>query len=82
MPYTHEKTSNTIEDKNNNSRTYFHCGPQHKPSGLYNKINKKIFSSKYKEKKTVTAPLHYSASLSSNQALIPFLKEFRLEITI
>ena len=34
MPYTHEKISNTIEDKNTlKSRTYFHCGPQHKTSG-------------------------------------------------
>ena len=31
MPYTNEKT---IEDKNTiKSRTYFHCGPQHKTSG-------------------------------------------------
>ena len=31
MPYTNENTSNTIEDKNTiKSRTYFHCGPQHK----------------------------------------------------
>ena len=34
MPYTHEKTSNTIEDKNTiKSRSYFHCGPQHKTTG-------------------------------------------------
>ena len=34
MQYTHDKTSNTIEDKNTiKSQTYFHCGPQHKTSG-------------------------------------------------
>ena len=31
MPYTNEKTSNTIEGKNTiKSRTYFHFGPHHK----------------------------------------------------
>ena len=33
MPYTYEKKSNTIQDKNTKSRTSFHCGPQHKTSG-------------------------------------------------
>ena len=34
MPYTNKNTSNTTEDKNTKkSRTYFHCGPQHKTSG-------------------------------------------------
>ena len=34
MPYTNEKTLNTIEDKNTmKSRTYFLCGPQQKTSG-------------------------------------------------
>ena len=33
MPDTYENTSKTIEDKNTiKSRTYFHCGPQHKTS--------------------------------------------------
>ena len=42
MPYTHEKTSNTIEDKNTlKSRTYFHCGPQHKTSGQGKKLKNK-----------------------------------------
>ena len=42
MPYTKEKTSNTIEDKNTiKSKTYFHCGPQHKTSGKGKK--KKIY---------------------------------------
>ena len=42
MPYTKEKTSNTIEDKNTiKSKTYFHCGPQHKTSGQGKK--KKIY---------------------------------------
>jgi hypothetical protein len=36
MPYTHENTSNAIEDKNKiRSRTDFHCVPQHKTSVPY-----------------------------------------------
>ena len=44
MPYTHEKTSNTIEDKNTKSRTYFHCGPQHKTSGQDNTLKSVIIN--------------------------------------
>ena len=54
MPCTHEKTSNTIVDKNTiMSRTYFHFGPQHKTSGQDKtshsqcvKINENIFLKK------------------------------------
>ena len=37
MPYTHENTSNTIEDKKTKkSKTFFHCGPKHKAAGQDN----------------------------------------------
>ena len=46
MPYTREKTSNTIEDKNTKSRTYLHCGPQHKTSGQVKTLTEYVIINK------------------------------------
>ena len=54
MPYTHEKTSNTIEDKNKiKSRTHFHVGPQHKTSGQDKTLTECVIINKNFGKKSV-----------------------------
>jgi len=61
--------------KNTKSRNYFHCGPQHITSG---QDTYRLCDNQWH--KNIT--WFYSATLSNNQALILFLKQFMMEIIL
>ena len=57
MPYTNDKTSNTIERKNTiKSRTFFHCGPHRKTSGQDKAVTECVIINKNVIKKTRYVP--------------------------
>ena len=65
MPYTNKNTSNTIEDKNTlKSRTYFHCGPQHKTPGQDETVTECMIIN---ENLSVSASYRYTPTLNSHK---------------
>ena len=77
MPYTNENTSNTrIEDRNTiKSRTYLHCGPQHKTSRQDKTLRECVIINK--KKNLYFKYLYFLAGTYRNETCIEPLDPYR-----